>query len=102
MAAARPVGPAFTVDVLAATDAEANDGLSSGRPGDSIGQAWLEPDGTLVLQLRAQTPGLLGDGCLRVSPREPRYQEYLAHLGGLVPGQVKPVPPWPDAGPQRV
>jgi hypothetical protein len=64
---------------------------------ESIGSATMEADGTIVLQLRAESAGgPTGDGLLRYPPAHPRYQEILRHLGGLKPGEVKAVPPWPE------
>lgn len=63
----------------------------------SIGVAQMRDDGTIVLYLRATGPGgVIGTGLLEYPPAHPRYQEVLRHLGGLKPGEVKPVPPWPD------
>ena len=65
--------------------------------GASIGVATMKPDGTIVLQLRAQGPGgAIGDGLLTYSPGHERYQEILNHLGGLKPGESKLVPPFPQ------
>ena len=64
---------------------------------ESIGSARLEEDGTLVLKLRAEGPGgLIGDALQTIKPSDPDYQSTLEHIGGLEPGQSKPVPPWPD------
>jgi hypothetical protein len=72
---------------------EASDGAAS------IGVATMQPDGTILLQLRAEGPGgLEGDALLTYPPADPDYANVLQHLGGLAPGQSKPVPPWPDAG----
>jgi hypothetical protein len=60
----------------------------------SIGTATMEPDGTLVLQLRAEGPGAMGDALLRYPPSDPRYAEILQHLGGMTPGEEKPVAPF--------
>ena len=63
----------------------------------SIGQATMEDDGTIVLQLRAETgDGAVGEGLFTYAPGDDEYDEVLEHLGGLKPGQSKPVPPWPD------
>lgn len=63
----------------------------------SIGAASMAADGTITLRLRATGPGpMLGDGLIRYAPNHPQYQAVLDHLGGLVPGQEKPVPPWPE------
>ena len=63
---------------------------------DSIGVATMDPDGTIVLQLRAEGPdGVLGDALLRYPPSHKDYKDVLTHLGGMKPGESKPVPPWP-------
>lgn len=63
----------------------------------SIGSATLEKDGTIVLQLRAESEdGAVGDALLRYPKDHPKYEEILRHLGGLRPGETKPVPPFPD------
>jgi hypothetical protein len=63
----------------------------------SIGVARMEPDGTIVLQLRAEGPGRsIGDALIRYPVGHQQYAEILKHLGGLEKGQSKPVPPWPD------
>ena len=64
----------------------------------TIGTATMQKDGSLVLQLRAEGPGgMLGDSRIVYAPSDPNYQAVLAHLGGLEPGETKPVPPWDDA-----
>lgn len=61
----------------------------------SIGVATMQSDGVLVLQLRAQgAGGLIGDARITYSPGDPNYQKVLQHLGGLKPGESKPVPPF--------
>ncbi len=61
-----------------------------------IGNATMESDGTLVLWLRAESGAIVGHGTLRVSPGDPQYEEYKRHIGGIAPGETKPVPRWPD------
>jgi hypothetical protein len=63
---------------------------------ESIGQATMEADGTIVLYLRAQASGSAasGDAVIRYPPDHPQYRSILEHLGGLRPGQTKPVRPW--------
>jgi hypothetical protein len=66
------------------------------KTSNSIGTATLEQDGTLVMQLRAEADGkTIGDSLLRYKPGDPNYQKMLQHVGGLKPGETKPVPPWP-------
>ena len=62
----------------------------------SIGTATMQQDRTIVLDLVASGPGLLGDGRLTYSPSDPNYDAILRHLGGLRPGEVKQVQPWDD------
>lgn len=75
-----------------------------------IGSARMEPDGTLVLWLRAKSEdgSIVGHGQLRYVPGNPDYRRVLRHLGPILPGSevlVRPFPPvWSDepAGlPQR-
>ncbi len=61
-----------------------------------IGSATMKEDGTILLQLRAEGPGgIRGDALLTYPPGHPEYKKILKHLGGLRPGEEKPVPPWP-------
>ena len=62
-----------------------------------IGMATMEKNGTIILDLRAEDPkGAVGIGRLVYPPTHRQYKDILAHLGGLRPGERKPVPPWPD------
>ena len=71
--------------------------VSQSQPAVSIGSATMQADGTIVLQLRATDgSGMRGDARLTYPPGHPQYQKILAHLGGLRPGEEKPVPPWPE------
>jgi hypothetical protein len=60
-----------------------------------IGSATMEPDGTIVLDLRARGPGMMGDAQMRYPKTHAEYANVLKHLGGLKPGESKPVPPFP-------
>jgi hypothetical protein len=63
---------------------------------ESIGQAELRPDGTIVLTLRAEgSQGAVGDGQLVYAPSNKDYAAIVQHIGGIKPGEIKPVPPWP-------
>ena len=60
-----------------------------------IGTATMLQDGTIVLDLRAEGPdGQVGHGRLLYRPTHPDHAAVLRHLGGLRPGEQKPVPPW--------
>lgn len=62
---------------------------------ESIGVAQMISDGTVVLDLRAIAGGGQGEARMVYPPSHPRYREIVEHLGGLKPGETKPVPPWP-------
>ncbi len=62
----------------------------------SIGEATMLEDGTLVLDLVAAAGGTRDHGRVTYAPGDPQYAEVLEHLGGMQPGERKPVPPWPD------
>lgn len=67
------------------------------RGGGSVGAAHLDDEGSIVLDLRATDGrGLVGDARLVYRKSDPMYAGILEHLGGLAPGEVKQVPPWPD------
>lgn len=71
----------------------AGPGARPAAPGPSIGVAKMKADGTLELRLRG--PG--GAEALAVyPPTHAEYKKTLGHLGGMRPGEEKPVPPWPD------
>jgi hypothetical protein len=66
---------------------------------ESIGVATMDANRTITLRLRAEGPdGLVGEGFFVYPPSHAEYQSVLDHLGGLEPGQSKPVPPFPDGG----
>ncbi len=65
------------------------------RP-QSIGSAHMLPDGTIVLRLRSLPPGPIAEGRWEVKPGDAQYEEIKRHIGGIAPGEWKPVPPWPD------
>jgi hypothetical protein len=62
------------------------------RPG-SIGTALMNEDGTITLNIRS-APGAPLEGVVASKPGDPNYARILSHVGGLTPGEKKPVPPW--------
>lgn len=64
------------------------------RSKPSIGSARMLPSGVIEMQLRAQGSGSIGDSVLVYKPSHPSYTEIVDHLGGLEPGEEKPVPPF--------
>ncbi len=62
-----------------------------------IGEAWMREDGTIVLNLRAESAtGIIGHSQKTYAATHPKYCDILTHLGGLQPGERKLVPPWSD------
>jgi hypothetical protein len=70
--------------------------LSAQAAPASIGAATMARDGTITLRLRAEGRGMTGDGTLIYKRGDARYDEVERHIGGIKPGQTKPVPPWKD------
>jgi hypothetical protein len=63
----------------------------------SIGEATMKADRTIGLRLRAESPeGFVGEGYFEYRPGDKDYDDVLKHLGGIAPGETKPVAPWPD------
>jgi hypothetical protein len=61
---------------------------------DSVGSAKMSADGTITLQLRSLWPDPIAESQLVFAPDDPQYDEIKHHLGGIAPGESKPVPPW--------
>ena len=61
---------------------------------DSVGRAKMSADGTITLQLRSLWPDPIAESQLVYPPDDPQYEEIKHHLGGIKPGESKPVPPW--------
>lgn len=62
----------------------------------TIGSATMQPNGTIVLMLRAEDGhGAVGDAQLFYAPSHADYQKILKHVGPLKPGESKPVKPFP-------
>ncbi len=60
----------------------------------SIGEATMEPDGTIILRLRATGPDAVGEAVSRYTPDNPHYKAIRDHLPNLKPGDRVPVPPF--------
>lgn len=72
--------------------AHSKEGMPAMKP--SIGSAKMRPDGVIHLQLRAEVGSAVGDAVFDITPEDPRYEQIRRHIGGLIPGEEKPVPPW--------
>lgn len=60
-----------------------------------VGTAYMQPNGTLELRLRAETDdGLVGEAMVVYAPDDERYAGMLAHLGEIKPGQSVPIKPF--------
>lgn len=77
-------------------DSDESGFLSSPANQGSIGEANMLSDGEITLDLYAidSETGARGHTQLRYPTSHPQYEEILEHLGGLQPGERKPVPPW--------
>ena len=64
---------------------------------DQIGIATMNEDRTVVLRLRAVSEdNAVGEACFSYSPMDENYESIISHIGGINPGESKPVPPWPE------
>ena len=61
---------------------------------DSIGVADMAADGTITLHLKSLWSDPREDSDLTYAPDDPQYNEIKQHLGGITPGQSKPIPPF--------
>jgi hypothetical protein len=69
---------------------------ASGDTPGRIGVATMADDGTIRLQLIARSDdGAIADGILVYRAGDTQYNEVLKHVGGIKPGEEKPVPAWP-------
>jgi len=66
----------------------------------SIGSARMLTDKTLILTLRAETGGAIGDAQFSYKPSHPKYVVIIKHVGGLKPGTEKILLPFSEAGKQ--
>lgn len=78
-------------------------GLLAGCPGaraqehqEYIGMATMLPDGTIHMELHLPAPGGgWSESAVDYRPGDRYYDEVIDHVGGLNPGESKPVRPWP-------
>ncbi len=61
------------------------------RGAGSIGMAVMAPDGTITLSLHSQDGAM---GAFAYHKNDPQYARILSHIGGIRPGEHKPVPPF--------
>jgi hypothetical protein len=61
---------------------------------DSVGAATMAADGTIMLRVHSVWPQPIVERELRYAPGDPHYEAIRRHVGGLAPGESKPLPPW--------
>ena len=61
---------------------------------ESIGTAQMAADGTITLHLQSLWPDPKENTDLAYGPDDPQYDDIKKHLGGIAPGQSKPIPPF--------
>jgi hypothetical protein len=61
-----------------------------------IGSATMSVDGTITVHLTRTADGQFLQGTFTYAVGDPDYQKTLDHIGGLKPGETKPVRPWPE------
>jgi hypothetical protein len=69
-------------------------------PGPSVGIATMQPDGSIAVRVRIAR-GSDQEAVLVLYPGDSNYQRMIEHIGGLMPGESKPIPPWPDQPPRK-
>ena len=61
-----------------------------------VGTATMAQDHSIRMQLVSrECDGTIAHGDFVIQPNAPNYPEIVHHIGGLEPGQSKPVRPWP-------
>lgn len=54
----------------------------------------MTEDGVIILMLRAESDGVLGDAIIKYYPGDENYEGIIRHLPELRPGGSVRVPPW--------
>lgn len=98
MSKPKPPPDDLEADELTLDDLTGDDDEDDTPPPESVGSAVMLADGTLRLSLRAVSPrGAIGEALMVVPPDDARYAGLVAHLGGIQPGESKPIPPFEEA-----
>ena len=61
-----------------------------------IGTASMAADGSVTINLGMTGDGKYVDGTFTYKINDLDYEKILKHIGGLKPGETKPVTPWRD------
>ena len=78
--------------LLAAMPASAAQLQSDCRGSGTIGMAVMGEDGTITLTIHSLPPGPIAEGVIAYKKGDPNYARIYSHLGGIQPGEHKPVP----------
>ena len=81
---------AICLFLLLAAPASAQTLQQDCRGPGSVGTAVMSADGTITLNFT----GPIMRGVLAYHRGDPQYARIISHIGGIQPGQKKPVPPW--------
>lgn len=65
-----------------------------------LGMATMAADGSIVAPIESPGPTHTAS-ILRLKPGDPEYESFLEHIGGLKPGETKPLPVWDTPGPKK-
>jgi hypothetical protein len=84
-----------------ATHLNSVDIMKGSKPPVFIGDATMDKDGTINLNLRRTADGVEANAQLHYKPDNKLYQEIYCHLGGIKPGQTKLVTPFEDPPPKK-
>jgi len=74
-------------------------GAESATDDKSVGKTTMLQDGTILVGVPGPGPDSRAQAVLEVQPGDTNYQQIIDHVGGLKPGETKPIPPWPDPPP---
>jgi hypothetical protein len=67
----------------------------------SVGMAHMLENGTILVGVSGPDADSQAQAVLMVQPGDSTYQPLLDHIGGLKPGETKPIPPWPASPPPK-
>ena len=84
---------ALALLLLLAVPASAANLQQDCRGPGSVGTALMGADGTITLNIRSGMGGPI-EGVFASKPGDANYARILSHVGGMQPGEKKPVPPW--------
>ena len=63
---------------------------------ENVGTITMASDKAIEMRLRSLPPGPIAETVVHYKPGDAKYKETIDHVGGLVMGESKYVPPWPS------